>query len=482
MSEAQLLQNDLFYRNLIEDSPDGILLTTEKGMISFASASVKKILEYEPGDLVNKNAFEFFHPDDRDRGISFFLNEINYSPKSKWVSARIKKRSGEWLWCIVRFRKMLSDSCIGSILIYFCDDTLRKNAETALIESEQLFRNLIHGLSLGVILVNEKGEIIIGNQATAKMLELTEKQLIGINVLHSTRDIIHENGDEFIPADFPIATAIQTKKPARKIVMGMKRAITNDRIWLLVDAEPVLDARGNILHVISSFADITEQKNLSLQLMEQEIQKQKQLMQATIDGQEKERHEIGRELHDNISQHLTTTRLYLEVAKEKADGEMLKMISQAHKGLLDIVSEIRQLSQTLVPPSLSDIGLIESIQDLCDSLKNTHAFKIDLQCHPFDETLLPEKMKLMLYRIFQEQINNIIRHSGADAIHAMLQTAERQVILSVADNGKGFDPKTVKKGLGFDNMSNRANLFGGKVKIDSEPGKGCIVQVTIPLV
>lgn len=84
---------------------------------------------------------------------------------------------------------------------------------------------------------------------------------------------------------------------------------------------------GNIINVICSFADITEQKRLASELIEQEIQKQKQITQATIDAQEKERREIGKELHDNINQHLNTTRLYLEVAKEKASGEVLEMIS-----------------------------------------------------------------------------------------------------------------------------------------------------------
>jgi signal transduction histidine kinase len=216
-------------------------------------------------------------------------------------------------------------------------------------------------------------------------------------------------------------------------------------------------------------------------LAEQEIQKQKQLLQATIDGQEKERREIGIELHDNINQYLTTTRLYLEVAKEKAEGEILTMISHAHKGLLDMVNEIRRLSQSLIPPSLSDIGLVESIQDLCTPLKNIHAFSIDFQYHHFNEALLPDNMKLMLFRIIQEQINNIIRHAHANSIHINLKTNADWLTLHVGDNGRGFDVKSIKKGHGFDNISNRADLFGGKLRIDAAPGKGCAIHVTIPL-
>src|SRR5262249_38536641 len=238
----------------------------------------------------------------------------------------------------------------------------------------------------------------------------------------------------------------------RNVVMGIQRRAINDKMWLLVNAEPVLDMNDNIIHVITSFTDITGQKHLSLQLTDQEIKKQKQLIQETIDGQEKERREIGRELHDNISQYLTTTRLYLEVAKEKAEGDMLTMINQAHKGLLDMINEIRRLSQSLIPPSLSDIGLVESIQDLCTPLKNTHAYNIEFQHHHFREAALPDNMKLMLFRIIQEQINNIIRHANARSITIRLETSDGRVRLCIADDGKGFDLKSVKRGLGSDNI------------------------------
>lgn len=219
---------------------------------------------------------------------------------------------------------------------------------------------------------------------------------------------------------------------------------------------------------------------ISQQLIEQEIQKQKQLIQATIDGQEKERLEIGKELHDNINQHLNTTRLYLEVARDKATGEALEMINLAYQGLADIIKEIRQLSQSLVPPSLGDLGLVESVKDLCDALKRKHTFNIEFYYRYFSEKKLPDNLKLMFFRIIQEQINNIIYHAYADTIQIRLQSDAEYIILMIADNGKGFDPANYKKGLGFTNIINRAGLFNGKVEIDAVPGKGCTLYVTVP--
>ncbi|HEY6063702.1 MAG TPA: sensor histidine kinase, partial [Chitinophagaceae bacterium] len=224
-----------------------------------------------------------------------------------------------------------------------------------------------------------------------------------------------------------------------------------------------------------------EQKRLARELIEQEIQKQKLLTQATIDGQEKERLEMGKELHDNINQHLNTTRLYLEVAREKATGEVKEMIEFSHKSLAGIIDKIRYLSQSLVPPTLGDIGLVESIQDIADSLRRTHKFKIDFFHRHFVEDGLPENLRLMLFRITQEQVNNVIRHAGAQTIQIKLGADAENILLTIADDGKGFDPCNYKKGLGLTNITNRASLFNGIVEIDAAPGKGCRLTVIIPL-
>jgi signal transduction histidine kinase len=266
------------------------------------------------------------------------------------------------------------------------------------------------------------------------------------------------------------------------VVMGVYRPSRNDRVWLMVTAEPILDESNEIVHVVIALTDISEQKKLSHELIGQEIQKQKLLTQATIDAQEKERLEIGKELHDNISQHLTTTRLYLEVARDRAGSDDLKeMIFHAHRELSDIIREIRKLSQSLVPPTLGDIGLVESVQDICDSLKRTHTFAIEFNHIYFSETGMPDNMKLMLFRIIQEQINNIIRHAGANTICINLGMRKGTIELAISDNGKGFDRATVgKKGLGLSNIINRAGLFNGKVDINSAPGRGCTIRVVVP--
>lgn len=482
--EATLQDSEFFYRNLIAHSVDGIVMIDESGRIIYSGPSVKKISGYDPGFLLGRHYTEFVHPEDVRAAGEAFYADPNKDSVLNYVHIRLKHSDGTWVWCIVRGHNLLYKSSFRSILIYFTDDTKRKEVEDKLKSSEQQFRTLIHNLGQGLLLLNDKGVVVICNRAAQEILGAEEDLLIGATSYEYDHgwDIIHEDGSSFSGNLLPGPVAIETKKSVKNTVIGVRRRATNERIWLLVNADPTLDEKGNIINVIISFSDITEQKRLSRQLIEQEIQKQKQLTQATIFGQEKERREIGKELHDNINQHLNTTRLYLEVAKEKASGEVKEMITFSHKSLTDTINEIRLMSQSLVPPTLGDLGLIESVQDLCDALRRAHTFSVDFNYRYFYEDSLPGELRLILFRIVQEQINNIIRHANASHVQIRLQSDAENIILTITDNGKGFDMRSTKRGLGFSNISNRADLFNGKVEIESTQGKGCTLTVIIPQV
>ena len=479
--EARLQQSESFYRSLAKHSLDGILLTDANGTVTYCGPSVSHISGYSIEQILGKPVFGFVHKDDQAFALEAFQTEVRKESVLNYAVIRLRHATRGWIWCTVRGHNLLHDPVLRGIVIYFTDDSKRKLMEDRLRESESRFRDLIHNLKLGVLLQNERSEMLVCNQAALDMLGLTEDQLLGISSFDPRWNVIHEDGSDFPGAEHPVPTAIRTGKPVRDVVMGVYRPRTNDRVWLLVNAEPIFDSNHEFVHVICSFADITEQRKLSQQLTEQEIQKQKLITQATIDAQEKERQEIGKELHDNINQQLTTTRLYLEVAREKAGPELRDLINTAHKNLASIVREIRQMSQSLVPPTLGDIGLVESVQELCDALKRTHSFQVDFQHRHFSESGLPENMKLMIFRIIQEQVNNIARHAGAQQISIRMQSDAEFIVFHIEDDGQGFDPQQYKKGLGLKNMINRASLFNGRVEVRSAPGKGCSIGVTIPV-
>lgn len=477
---AKLEESELFYRNLITHSLDGIVLTDKEGNIRYCSPSIRKISGYDIAELLGRKIFEFVHPDDRTFSFSAFEEEVRKESKVSYLSMRLLHSSGEWVWCTVRGHNLLDNPVFNSFIIYFTNDSKRKAIEDQLRESESRFRNLIQHVRQGVILQDENGRMIIANQAALDLLGVTKEQLLGTDSMDPRWNVIHEDGSDFPGHTHPVPMALQTGKPVRDVVMGVYRPLAGDRVWLLVNAEPITGEDGKVGSVVCSFTDITEQKKLAQQLIDQEIQEQKQITQATIDAQEKERREIGKELHDNINQHLNTTRLYLEVAREKAEGEIKEMIQLAHKNLSGIVHEIRQLSQSLVPPTLGDLGLVESIQDLCDGLRRSHKFVIDFQYRHFQEDHIPGNLRLSLFRIIQEKISNIIRHSEASKIAIRLQSDAEHIFLTIIDNGIGFDPSVTKEGLGLGNIRTRTELFNGKMHIKTAPGEGCELSVTIP--
>ena len=475
-----MAKNEQFYRSLFAESLDGILLVNEAGLISFASQSVQNILGYEPGELVGKNAFEFVHPSDMEWAIVSFEKEVKEQPEVKFIVVRLKKKSGDWIWCMVRGHNLLGNPHVNSLVIYFHDDSLRKKASEALKESEQRFRKLVQDLQFGVVMQDPDGKVIMCNKAMLEILELKETDLLGKSIIETIDDVVLENGNPASQHDTPLYIASHTKRTALNIVIGISAARFYGRKWLLVSSSPILDEHNELLHVICTITDITERKRLEEVLLQKKIEHQKTLTQATIDAQEKERREIGKELHDNIGQQLTTTKLFLDIAKSTADEATLEMISLALKNISEIINDVRDISRALVPPTIRDLGLIESLKDLTDGMAKTDLVNLRFNYSQFDETKLPENQKLMIFRIVQEQLNNIIKHAEAKEVVITLKNQSPMLVLQIKDDGKGFNTDSPRKGLGLTNIKNRAELFGGKMQLISSEGEGCILKVMVP--
>ncbi|HEY1114704.1 MAG TPA: PAS domain S-box protein [Chitinophagaceae bacterium] len=480
LSDRKLQQSEAFYRSLIADSLDGMLLADSAGAITFVSPSVRHILGFEPEEVAGRNAFDFVHPDDVRFAWESFQKEVKENPEYKFIVVRLLKKSGDWLWCSVRGHNLLNNPYVNSLAIYFHDDTLRKKASDALKQSEKRFRTLISDLQIGISLYDASGELVICNRTYSGLLNSTEEEMQGKQVLELFPQAFKEDGTPFLPEERPLYKAAHTKKPVHDAVMGLDLDCSGERTWLLVNIDLVLDENENVVQLINSVIDITERKKLEQRLLDEQINKQKLLTQASIDGQEKERKEIGKELHDNIGQQLTTTKLFLDLAKSSADDTTAEMISMALKGISDVINEVRRMSRSLMPPTLGDLGLMESVSDLVETISRTQYLRIDLDDYEFDEEKVADNKKLMIFRIIQEQLNNIVKHAEAQKVSVLLRNDKAFLLLEIKDDGKGFDPKGVRKGLGLTNMRNRAELFGGEVKITSAPGKGCTLTVKVP--
>jgi len=464
---------------LFSEALDGILLTDEQGILHYCSLAVKTILGFDPEEIVNHNIFEFVHPDDTELAYLSFLNEVNNKPVVKFILVRLLKKDGTYLWCNVSGHNFLHNPHIRRVAIYFYDDSLRKQAEDALKQSEERFRNLVENIQLGVILRDADGKAILCNNAVLNLFDVDKNDLLNKPLADLKLMLINENNELISMEQHPSMIALHTKKPVEDFVMGLYRRRKKDWVWLLVNCNSILNEKGNIVYIIISFTDITVQKKLSQQLVEQEILRQRALTQTTIDTQEQEWMHIGKQLHDNIGQQLTTTKLYLDIAKQTANEANMEMISLATKSVYDVINEIRKLSRSITPSTLEDIGLVESIRDICESIKLTHAYTIRFYSQFFEEENLPANLKLTLFRIVQEQINNIIRHAQATTILIQLQNDAEELMLSVSDNGHGFNPSVKSNGSGLSNIKSRAQLFNGHTEIRSSAGKGCSLELLL---
>jgi PAS domain S-box-containing protein len=481
IADEKLKESELFYRTLIADALDGMILLDTQGTITFASPSVKNVLNYEVEDITGKNAFEFVHRDDLAWALESFQREVDENSEVKSITVRLLQKNDEWLWCTLRAHNLLKNRYVNSIVVYFHDDTLRKEAKDALLESEKRFRSLIRDLRIGVFLSDGYGNIIMCNKALSAMLSVPEEMIVGKNVYDiMSTDMINEK-NEFIPfAERPLTIALQSKQTIKDAVLGVLHPVTKERSWIMVNADPILDEEGHIKHVVCSVMNLTERKKLEQKLITEQIAHQRQLTQATIEGQEKERREIGKELHDNVGQQLTTIKLFLDFARTTADENTSEMVDMALKAVSDVINDVRAMSRSLVPFTLKDLGLIDSVNELIDSLLRTKVLDIEFEHLEFDEDQLPENQKLTLFRIIQEQLNNIVKHAGAKKVTIKLSTQPHEFIVEIKDDGNGFDSEMVRKGLGIINIKNRTELFNGKAEIFSKPGKGCLLTVSFP--
>ncbi len=240
----------------------------------------------------------------------------------------------------------------------------------------------------------------------------------------------------------------------------------------------LFDHSGKATRMFGSTTDITERKKLEKKLADQQLNQQKLITETTILAQEKERNEIGKELHDNINQILATVKLYHGMMR--TDKNNPELLAKASEYVNEAIEEIRKLSKSLVSPSLGNITLKQSLTDLVDEINKTHALKVKLNYKVEDGKIIGSKKELMIYRVVQEQINNILKHSQAENATIDLNSKGSNLLLTIGDDGIGFDSGKQAKGIGLQNIRSRTEFYSGKLEIISAPGKGCKFKITIP--
>lgn len=241
------------------------------------------------------------------------------------------------------------------------------------------------------------------------------------------------------------------------------------------------DSDGKAFRLLISMHDVTEQRHLQQQLAEKEAVYQRQLARTVLDTQENERKKLAEELHDNVNQLLGVAKLYIEhaISNEQIRDGLLK---KSNEYIDKVISELRTLSKALAPPLLAELGLEHSLSSLAETIEEVQPLTIRIDLVEFDESKLQDGQKLMLYRIIQEQLNNIVKHAQASDVTVHLEQMENKVMLTITDDGKGSDLSVDgNNGIGLRNIRNRIELYQGKMNIETAPGKGFVLNVEFDL-
>jgi two-component system, NarL family, sensor histidine kinase UhpB len=250
--------------------------------------------------------------------------------------------------------------------------------------------------------------------------------------------------------------------------------------WMNTNALVIRDASDQACRVVGVMHDVTEVRRLQHELIEQEMKSQKQITEITIQAQEKERGEIGKELHDNVNQLLATAKIMIDTARNFPELHDL-CLTKGQESIMEAILELRNISHSLTPPRFEHIGFDAVLKDLAYKINLSGRLHLELSLPPARVLQsIPDPIKLAFYRIIQEQVSNILKHAHATHACIAIQPGETEHTLAIEDDGIGFEPQKVQAGIGLKNMESRAQMFNGTMQIISSPGEGCIIRIQVP--
>lgn len=235
----------------------------------------------------------------------------------------------------------------------------------------------------------------------------------------------------------------------------------------------VLKDKGQPYSIIGALQDISEQRQMQREFHDQELKNKNEITRNIINAEERERNRWAEELHDNIAQMLGVVRLYVSMIASQPDKRE-EMIEKTMEMVEQSITEIRQLSAHLKPPVFEEQGLRDAVQHLVANIKRVKELDFDLQvddaiCNRY----LNNEQKLMIYRIVQEQLNNIVKYADAQNVSIQVAIDYPKVTVDIKDDGVGFDPNRLESGIGLKNIRGRLNMFNGNLELVSAPGRGC---------
>ena len=343
-----------------------------------------------------------------------------------------------------------------------------------------------NGILLKELRKSESNYRLIFQKSALPQLICAQNDLRITKVNEAALDLYGYDEDEFLQLDIRelrlpsdraaldtrVNEALRLEKPQKYIVTHVKK----NGQELIIEVSAAKMDYDDVPSFLISLNDYTHRAHLEREIEDLRLTAQKNILKATLDAQEKQREEIGKELHDNINQVLATVKLFLSLVRTQ-DQAKADIIAKSKESVNYCIEEIRRLSHSLTPPSLKEISLKESIDGLIKRIPFINGEQVKLKIAGLDENILSEGLKVTIYRIIQEQLNNILKYASANVINIRLTQNYYNLSLLIEDDGQGFDVNAKRNGIGLANIRSRAELYNGQVIIESTPGNGCTVLV-----
>lgn len=352
------------------------------------------------------------------------------------------------------------------------DITKNRQAEAALGKSEARFRTIFESSSLGIDLVDLKGDMLESNPALREMMGYSEEELGRMNI----SDLTH-------PEDRARSEALfcELASGTRDGYRIENRFIHKDGnvVWVRLSISLVRDQAGIPQFAIRMIENITERKQVETELAE--------VQRRLIDSAEVERLHLAQDLHDGPVQDLYALTYKIEGLRGLlANNEGANQLNSLQGEIRQVISVLRNTAGNLRPPTLVPFGLEKAIRSHADRFQQEHPeLQMRLKLMP-DGQRLPEQERLGLFRIYQQSLVNVVRHAQANNVVINFYLDTEEVVLEIRDDGRGFivPPRWigfVREGhLGLAGAAERAGAMRGKLHVESQPGQGTLVRVVIP--
>lgn len=365
---------------------------------------------------------------------------------------------------------------VAFALEVFEKESMRKNAEIAVLESERRYQTLAEVSPVGIFHTDASGYTTYVNPRWCQISGMTYNEAMGNGWFNA----VHENDKERLRKGWEAATQ------KKEISVSEYRFVRpNGSIaWVIGEAIPERDADGTIVGYVGTTTDITERKKTEKE-MEETSEKLRQLTAHLLNIREEERKRIGREIHDELGQQLTAIKMDVAWIDKKTppENDLFKTKLRNVIALLDGGNQsIRRILNELRPVILDDYGLLEALKWQAQQFSANTAVPVTFRA---TETPIrvAEEITTCVFRVFQEALTNITRYAQAGQVMVSLDIDDDYVLLNIEDNGKGFDMELTKtkKSFGILGMRERVVSLNGKFNIVSGPGKGTRIMVALPL-